>query len=481
MITDDEITTLATEAMRQRVDQLALTGPEPDELFEPERRPLTLVVDDRGGRRPRARIAVAAAAVVATAAAIVVATVIRPPDDDSSGVGTRPGPDVTVPPAPEGLPLPTRTPAGMTLWGVSWSSEEPSGASARWGQLFATADGGSLLVETYPKSLTRTFDVGTPGDDAPVVRGHRASVELPPFTDSASGARALYWFDGETVFAASFLGMSESEAASAVNQLSPRPGSAVGFDAPPGGPLTLSAEVLDPPTPSPLTADFTYYGDANPGEHSTLSLHTSPAVGGRTVGYLRTWFLGDRDAAGVVRTRFDGSLMVARPDGSSVLADWSIPMPPELSDEIVEQVVTSAQPASADQLRATQAGIGDRVATLPLLATATLPTGRVEVRGPDVPWALCLRVGASTTCPPTVRPEGPDELASGLVVGSTWYVVVASRVSTWQVQEHEGQPLLHGDTGSSGTWHFEVLQPGADIDSVNVDFDHDHGYTLTRP
>ena len=62
------------------------------------------------------------------------------------------------------------------------------------------------------------------------------------------------------------------------------------------------------------------------------------------------------------------------------------------------------------------------------------------------------------------------------MVDSTWYVVVASRATSWEVD-----PQLPGATGSSGGWRFELLTPGPEVDTVDVNFDNDDGQTVPRP
>ena len=142
-------------------------------------------------------------------------------------------------------------------------------------------------------------------------------------------------------------------------------------------------------------------------------------------------------------------------------------------------------------MRTRQAEAERRSAGLPLLGAASLPSGRVEMRGDRRAQAMCLRVeGEPVRC--TNGPWGTNLRTGSFVIGGRWYVVVASHRYLVDVQLPRGpsdDPFAPGDPIEGGgpltpapevggipiestggqealPWRVALARPPADLDQV---------------
>jgi len=207
-----------------------------------------------------------------------------------------------------------------------------------------------------------------------------------------------------------------------------------------------------------------------------------------------------------------GTTTIRRGDGPSATMVWPdghtviVQMRDGLDESVAERVGASIQVKSIAELARMRTDLSDRLAAGPVLATATVPAGRLELIGTGEPTAICLAVaGGERTC--TGRDDTPywrpTPIVASSIVGGTWYVFAASRNPI----DLTGQPrttvsavdptttttgpagarpttvkAIPADTASDGGWNFAVLSVPADppgtTASINLDT---HGLNFSRP
>jgi len=114
---------------------------------------------------------------------------------------------------------------------------------------------------------------------------------------------------------------------------------------------------------------------------------------------------------------------------------------------------------------------------LPLVASADVSLGTLEVHGEDDFHLLCLRA------PGDEQPDCGDVESGGIRVGGdldgaitsfvvdgTWYVGAASSAAAPEVrsQDYPPETTYPSEAGSDGPWRLVLATPPADVDTVAV-------------
>jgi hypothetical protein len=356
--------------------------------------------------------------------------------------------------------VPASPPAGMQLWSIHTSPDQTGGAAART-QLFGSvgADGAptrALLVELAPGTSGRPF-----GSQTVRVRGHEAGVNPSKGGGGGVGATAL-----------------DHLRARSTNLLD-------GFDpasAPAG--LGLLGETT-PPTAPGVDAILAYGAhpaltSAAPDAVMTTSLHASYP------GYLRTWIAGSRGPDGAA-VEFDRGwdVVVAWPDGRQVLVQTQASDPAPF-----ERSARSASTVGLDGLRSVRADVDRRLAALPLLGAADLPTARLELHGEGSPAALCLRVATSSPACGAFELRPTSDWATGIaasaIVDGRWVVFAGSPspVSVARPSVALGDHALPVESATAAGWNVVLAAVPDGLDQVEVEVTHGNqgaGVELSRP
>jgi hypothetical protein len=335
-------------------------------------------------------------------------------------------------------------------------------------ELFGRPDGqgGKVLLQISPANP------GSSGCCTPIdVRGQPAQIgPAKEFPDTTSD---ITWQEDATV-EAKFNGISPTDAVVFLDALQWRSADhSVGLDAAPGSTLSLLDEVAgDAPSTLATTLELRYRDQAaslEPAVGIQRDVRTTPGPGHKTSRYLKTWFDGRVEADGVARsyeTTF-GSYAEATPDGRYVWIDAN--NTPSSEAALADDIETRT---GADLL-ALRAQAESSAAALPLVATISLPSGVVDVRGDGQARSVCLHVATVVRCtepaPDIAGAGGPliGNVGSFLVNGE-WYVVYASTNDPQITSGHPPPPYtrdhpdvvtpLPSEKNSSGGWHAVLSQ-----------------------
>jgi hypothetical protein len=353
-------------------------------------------------RRSRRKL-VALATAVAVAAAAGGVVLMNRPLTGANNVSTRPGGAGNDNPFPAPLLAPAWAPDGQQLWSLTslrGSSGPPARATDVAVQLFGTKAGdGSvatgLLLHFWRAQPGASIGTGT----AVTVRG-QAGVTRP--TQYGGEAKTLIeWVEAGADIQVMVRGASVAQAISAIDGLRPRGNADLmqGFDAAadPGQYPMIGEE--KPTTAAADEAIFEYAAAAPVGEAKPDITVQTVASGAADPYYVET-LAGGAGRAGadgsIVEVLSDNSVVVAWPDGRRVQA-WTSAVHPDIAvlEHIASSVTLLDEGAAAALADETQA----RVAGLPLLGTAHLPSGDLELHGTGTASAVCLRVpGAPVAC-----------------------------------------------------------------------------------
>jgi hypothetical protein len=408
-----------------------------------------------------------------------------------------PSPDRSASGAPDGLLLPGWVPEGMQLWSAEWYV---SGAQVgHTYQLFGDPDaGGAVLVWLQPQSNP------LPAGEPTRVRGRPAVVESRT-DDPWPTTRALSWSENGSSITASFRGMSTDDAIAALDGLRWRSSSyEEGFADPGDRSLPLQGETAPGAGGAMLAATF-HYSDGLPATsvwegRRFLDISTSipSGEGGSRLVDLQESFYGERRALSEPVVSVEQTIAIRTwADGRHGLVDSQGSVSDEAALRRVAEDLRSGTSDDFDRLRAEATA---QRARLPLVSSAGLPTGVLEVRGEGGFTALCLTVVAhEPTCGMGPATRGP---VLSVVVDGVWYVAAASTSGEPSVQaalpgtgglaapsdvvdaanRQAGSDAgpYPGETAADGPWKFVLVRPPAAVEAVTAGFEG-IGQTFERP
>jgi hypothetical protein len=468
--------------------------------------PLPISTIGQRRRRPRAVVWLAGAAAAAILiAALVMVSAVRDPD-----LRTGNGEDAPVLVGPDAVWIPSWVPDDLQLWDVL----AVPGAPTEWGpsdrprpmtQLLVEGDGGPAAI-----LLTAEVETFAP-EGAPItVRGSTGSVRdpvpatggtIPTFMDADK--TIIAWPEAGVVVSATLRSLSVDQALVVLEGLEPRNPSDLlaGFEPPAGGSWSVTGEQLAGPTvtATPTSAYFVYADHApTAGDVPPLTVQTTSATGDRRH-YLQIAFSGTVSEAGVASmTTKDrlGTTVTEQvwPDGRALGVSGAAATDPEAVRRITDGVVA----ADLERVRALKAEASDRLATGTVVASADLPSGKVEVLGDGEPTALCLTpsTGGARSCSARYPMATIDEtLVGSATIGGSWYVFVAARGTVeleaeWTSQPGEGamtdpassspvarQPV--GETVEVGGWTLALAAVPEGADRLSM-YAATRGWSLDR-
>ncbi len=435
--------------------------------FDEERTPLT-EMEIVAARRPRrALVAVATAVAVAAAASGVV--IVTRPNAGSDGV-------VTETSIPAALVAPASVPPGQQLWALTSNTTHHQGFVR---QLFGDeAPDGSvssgLLVDFKHAAKVRPgfpddrLQAGTPV----VVRGqHGVSRAV---LDADIRTTEIEWIDGNTDLTVTVHGMALDAAVLVLDALRPRGANLMdGFDAADGSrSFRLLGQDLGVAPAAGIDASLEYSAAA-PAQTSPpeYAVRTSSSAG--LAGYLRVWLLGHRATDGTtVDDEVDWGVTVVWPDGRQVTVQT---YPVHRDPALLERIARSATALDDGAAAALAAEAQARVAALPVLGTATVPAGTIELHGTVAPVAVCLRVsGSAPACSnpfqgrafaPTAPTYSVGPAYASALIDGHWYVFGASRF----VMSFVHTTPLPTQRGTIDGVQFAVVAVPAGIDTVTFE------------
>lgn len=484
-LTDDELIDRVERTLRAKAARVAAST----ERFDPTPRLRGDPTDPPLRHRHRRMAAVVAAVVVIVCA--VSAAVIR--TRDPAEIATASAGDV-----PDGILAPTAVPEGFALWGVTLH-RGGAGATVGTSQLFTRDDGAAVLV--YVGDL-----IGPDSDGiirlgrAETVRGQRGKVRS--FDGDGEPYITVRWHEGGTRYMqATVTGMPEEQALGFLESLRWRSDrdQLQGVVAPPDSGFEVREGTVDGTLHRPsVSATFSYY-DSVPapaeGDGRQLAITTWSATGALPHRYLDARIHDEPAADGRVEW-YDAearTLVGAWPDGRQyeVIAGPD----PSLSEEELREVADAVEPVPGSTVESMIADASDRVADLPLVAAADLPSGTLELRGEDRPLALCLRIGDERACPaldPLEPPTRYDPVIASLVVDGRWYVAGAGRSDAEVTVAPPDEQIIAGagwnwnweplptESAVAGDWVLTLARPRDGVDHVGIEVDR-NGTTLERP
>ncbi len=441
-----------------------------------------------------ATVAVAALAVVAIAAVVVAVAVHTNGSPRQLRVVT---PSTTPPPsasAPklrdtsiDAAPLlaPTWAPDGEQLWSVS--STGGARESGFPSQLFGTASADGTLTP----GLVLEYQSASPGESIgganATVRGAPAAVGEPK--DAAGADAEIRWIEGSTQVTAIFRGVSNDGAVAVLNALQPR-----GSD--------LSAG-FDPASAPP---EFGLLGERNGSERTDASADAvfryAPADGAPDIevatfthdtypGYFRARLGGHIGAGGVVVQPDAYSVYhlvtLAWPDGRSVRVQTI-----STDASALERIARSVQLISRTQAQSLAEDVNARLAALPVLDTASLPSGTLEVHRTGQRIGICLRgaEGLPVCASDVGHAETSNAIAGSALLDGHWYIfggapdvdVIATVAGALPTPNPAPIPTQRATVGE---WHVAVVPIPADVGVVQLTVptapNQFSGFTLTRP
>lgn len=442
----------------------------------------------RGSGRVRwlAPLAAAAVAVVVVAVGMVVAG-----HDDQPRTRTERNP-IAQPPTdtPDGALLPGWLPEGLVPWGGGWGRPGPVMIPNGTLQLFKGEGDAVLMIEFQPPNLHSS------GGEPVTVRGVEGGLTRPP--DETSFAPGfLHWREGNgNTNDVIWQNMRAEDVIAFLDGLTWRgPDNQDGFVPPTGGDLRLVGEVRATATQA-VTTEFLFGDPASPPrtqhEGRYLWMQTSSATGRADDFFYLNWLATDGEGevpslGGDPDEEIDpGMAAVSWPDGRTVMIRSR-----GVSQDELRRVVDSIAAGTGQDLDRLHAAIGERLAALPLVGQAALPSGTVEMRdGGGDDRAACLHLPAREPACGwlgfTPDTEGPDLglVQASVTIDGTWYALA---VATKPVELTSEDPLnpttlvLANETGTDGPYYFALALPPPEMQHVALHLDGGLLSYLSRP
>jgi len=440
----------------------------------------------RGHRRVRWIVPLAAAAVALVVVAAGVAVAGR---DDRDTTRTERHPVAEQPTdTPDGALLPGWMPEGLVPWGGSWS-RPPMWSPESPLQLFKGDGDAVLMIELKPDNFVSS------GGDPVTVRGVEGGV-VPPPGDIPDAPGMLHWREGDTggSIDVTYANMSVDEVVAFLDGLTWRgPDRQDGFVPPTSGDLRLAGDV-GPPTSAALTTDYLFGDPASP----PRTQHE-----GRYIWFQAQSARGRQDAMSYFMSLLrDGELpaadgdpdmqidpdtaVVSWPDGRTVMIRSR-----GVSQADLRRVVDSFAPATGQDLDRLAAAKGARLAALPLVAQASLPSATVELRdGGGLDRAACVHLpGREPACGwlgfmPDVEGEDLGVEDASVLIDGTWYALAVGTVPVSLTSEDPLNPTtlpLANETATDGPYSFALALPADEMQHVALYRDGSLSYYLSRP
>ena len=477
-LTDDELIEQVRVALQRRAGDVRDVAARFDPTRPDFQIPMTTTLRKRRPRSTWARVAAAVLVMVGVAAAVAVTR-----SGDRSKVGLTSSSGALAPPDASNVPTGLASqsaPDGTRLWSIAWSQQASDPLPTRT-ELFGRPDGqgAKVLIQVTPGNP------GSSGCCTPIdVRNQAAQIgPAKEFPDTTSD---VTWQEDASL-EAKFNGMSQTDALAFLDALQWRSADHfAGLDAAPGSTLTLLEEVVgDPPSTLAATLELRYRDQAasiEPAAGVQREVRASAGPGHKTSRYLKTWFDGRVDADGVARsyeTTF-GTYAEAAPDGRYV---WIDANNTPSSEAALRAIADGIAPRTGVELLALRSEAEASAASLPLVATITLPSGDVEVRGDAAARALCLHMATVERC---TEPAPDITDTSGPLIGNVgsflihneWFVVYASMNDPQITSGHPAPPYtrdhpdvvtpLPSEKNSSGDWHAVLGRPPASLQKVQI-------------
>lgn len=393
--------------------------------------PLPITPDGRAGRGRIVWIAGAAAAALLVAAIVMINSVRQPTVDAGNDDAPLVGPDTAW--------TPTWVPDGLELWTLETEFGDPAAivAGAETGQelpmplvqlLGSTTTGAKILVSIAAPSQATSMN-GTPI----AIRGASgtSSSEQAMGSGSPTGI-SIEWQEAGSAFGAFVTGVDEATAVALLDGLAFADDAdpAKGFAAPPDGSWTVHTD--DPTTRSATGVVGAMFGyDRGRPTGGRLPLRVVTLAGGARragyPGYLPTAFLGSMGDDGVARAFVPASgdrpaeSYTVWPDGRTVYSSGV-----DLDEAGANRIADSLEPMTRHDLEARSDEVNARLGAGDVLASADLPSGRVEVIGEPQASAICLTTGGRRVCRTSESLGGSNPALMGtVIIDGTWYVFAA--------------------------------------------------------
>lgn len=467
---------------------------------------------------------------VATAAAILVGLLVvtRAATGPEVKVGTStsvvtPPPSVVTIGGPDAALVPTWTPDGMQLWSITAGGADGKRASippTTTQLLLATSGDGAMLVQLAPDhtaGAAGTTVPSIPGGTTPI-DGDRITLRGTTgraFTTSGgrtASSRIIEWHEQGVDVTATLRSLTDDQAVLALDALTWRDPAHLedGF-APPASPdWRIEGEHLaSEPTPNDSLAVLLTYGPSAPtGEDPAPLTVTTYGAGDNYPGYLRTQLQGSRRPDGLVDSTSapfastPPAYTLVWPDGHTVIVE----MGATLDEAVAERVALSVQPLTVVQLGQLRADLSNRLGQGRVLASADLPSGRLELIGTGEPTAICLILPAgdrSCSGRDQITYWRPTPVVGSTIIAGSWWVFAAGPAQVGLRASSPANAAPAANTGTStsvaaagsvprpsrptpaetatdGSWTFSLLPVTADTTEVSVDLDT-HGLNLNRP
>lgn len=431
------------------------------------------------GRRTRALVAAAACLVLVA----LVATPVVLGGDQPDDLVVQP---LELGDPPDGWLLPGWVPEGMDLWGID-TSVSPSagdGDPATIPQLFGDPQGDRAVYVT-----SHRYEIAPATAEDVAVRGTTGSAGTGWGAAEEDLGAAVRWRERGADITALYRGVSRDEAIAVLDALEWRSDDPVdGFAPPDDDAWPLRAEATSRAT---VSHDATLvYSDGVPSTDGrtgppglTVSTTSSSAV---SAGYLETWYLqGEGDGTGpLVSYRADWhELAVHWPDGRSVtVGAWPTgdAGDPSVTHGVLERIATSAAVATPADLADVRQAVGDRIAALPVVATADTAIGAVDIHAEDGYVRLCLRRpdGGAADCDTSVHggaasPDGSALATAQWTIDGSWTVAVASRGEVPRIMDATDPTVPPGSAGdlpaetvTTGDWTVQVVRAPSTVDTL---------------
>ena len=444
-----------------------------------------------GRRRWIPWVAAAAAAVILLVALVAVNGAGRSTVLLDDGTQPTPGADTVW--------VPTRAPDGMQLWDLMVAplntttvtsvplTEEPTVQLLESGgaQIFLLLGESAVLPDNYEQTQMATVR----GDQAKVWEATSPGNEIPPVSPGfeISGTPVgvhLSWSEGGTLVSATMRGMTWQDAVVVLDSLEARDplDLAKGYDPPGGSTWRLLGEQVHG-VPTPRMGALFVFDHHPPTGTAAPELIVQTGSAGSLAPYLRAAFAGTIEPDGRATNLIERATMTSGPAFETVWPDGrsvTVYAADVAGGDTLDTVMGGIEPADLDRARQLKREVTDRLGAVPVVASAELPSGRVEVVGEASPTAVCFTTtDGERTCssrfPISYAFDG-EVLIGQTFQGKPWKVFVASR-SPIELVAHDddlgvgtGQSALstQPELATDGDWYLGLITAPDGADRVDL-------------